>query len=148
MCPCGVKSGNWIWFYKCIFGVTRDKVYITSHHHNIQILFACKDKEWKVSLEVIFLFSCLCSLWHIYSDGYRYVAVLQGACSYYLGSWIMDNFSSYCMHQEHFLIRTWSLQWKGGYHWEHSCGLMTKLSVIFGESCVGNMTHNVYVKGS
>jgi hypothetical protein len=30
MCPCGVKSGNWIWFYKLIFGVTHDKVYITA----------------------------------------------------------------------------------------------------------------------
>jgi hypothetical protein len=63
--------------------------YIISHHHSIQVLFACKDKEWKVSLKVIFLFSCLCSLSHIYRDGYRYVAVLQDYQE--LLSWFMNN---------------------------------------------------------
>jgi hypothetical protein len=62
---------------------------IINHHHNMQGLFACKDKEWKVSFKVIFLFSCLCSLWHIYSDGYRYVTVLQECLK--LLSWFMNN---------------------------------------------------------
>jgi hypothetical protein len=51
-----------------------DLSWIISHHHSIQVLFACKYKEWKVmwklSLEVIFLLLCLCFLWHIYRDGY------------------------------------------------------------------------------
>jgi hypothetical protein len=63
--------------------------WIISHHHNKQVLFAWKDKEWKVSLKVIFLFSCLCSLWHIYRDGYRYVAVIQDCLQ--LLSWFMNN---------------------------------------------------------
>jgi hypothetical protein len=29
----------------------------------------------------------------------------KSACSYYLTSWIMGNFPSYCIHQEYFLIR-------------------------------------------
>jgi hypothetical protein len=47
---------------------------IISHHHNIQVLFAYKYKEWnvmwKLSLEVTFLLLCLCFLWHLYRDGY------------------------------------------------------------------------------
>jgi hypothetical protein len=88
-----------MWSYKCIFGVSYDKVsYLTSedyicqiisHHHNIQILFASNDIGWKVSLKVVFLFSCLSSLWHIYRDGYWYVAVLQDCLE--LLSWFMSN---------------------------------------------------------
>jgi hypothetical protein len=63
--------------------------YIISHHHKIQVVFACKDKEWKVSLKVIFLFSCLCSVRHIYRDGYRYVAELQDCLE--LLSWFLNN---------------------------------------------------------
>jgi hypothetical protein len=62
--------------------------WIISHHHNIQVLFACKDKEWKVSLKVIFMLSCLCSLWHIYRDGYRNVALLLECLE--LLSWFMN----------------------------------------------------------
>jgi hypothetical protein len=63
--------------------------------------------------------------------------------SYYLGSWMMGNFPSYFMHQEYFLIK-WSLQCKGSCHWEDSCCLMAELSVICGQSCVGNDTQCVY----
>jgi hypothetical protein len=40
----------------------------------------------------------------------------------------MGNFPSYCMHQEYFLMRRWSLQWRKSCHWEHTCGLMAELS--------------------
>jgi hypothetical protein len=55
--------------------------------------------------------------------------------SYYPGSWIMGNFPSYCMHKEYFLIRRWSLQWKGSCHWEHFCCLMAKLCHIWTIMC-------------
>jgi hypothetical protein len=55
----------------------------------------------------------------------------KSAWCYCLGSWIMGNFPSDCMHQEYLLIRRWSLQWKGSCYWEHSCGLMAELCHIW-----------------
>jgi hypothetical protein len=155
MCPCGVKSGNWIRFYKCIFGLTHDKVYITtlllkitSHHITNRFCLLVKIKSEKFHWK---LYSCF----HAFALRDIYTGMVTGmlqwyksGCSYYLGSWIMGNFPSYCIHQEYFLIRRWSLQWKGSCHWEHSCGLMGELSVIFGQSCVRNMIHSVYVKAA
>jgi hypothetical protein len=96
------------------------------------------------------LYSCF----HAFALCYIYTGMVTGmlqcfknARSYYFGSWIMGNLPSYCMYQEYFLIRRWSLQWKGSCHLEHSCGLMAELSAIFGQSFAGNMIHNVYGKG-
>jgi hypothetical protein len=116
--------------------------YIIHYHHNIQVLFASKDKKWNVSLKVIFMFSCLCSLWHIYRDGYRYVAVLQECLE--LLSWFMNNgqfpfllYASRIFHDkkiESTVKRKLSLR---TFLWSYG------RTFIFGQSCVGNDTQCV-----
>jgi hypothetical protein len=138
ICPCGVKSGNWISFYKCIFVwyITRrtllpnlwrlhfHRLLATTITYRFCLLVRIKSENGNWKLHSCFHAFPLCD---IYTG--MVTSMLQcykNAWSYYLGPWIMGNFPSYCMHQEYFLIRRWSLQWKGCCHWEHSCALMAE----------------------
>jgi hypothetical protein len=152
MRPCGVKSGKWIWFYKCILvrhmtrctflpNLWRLHLSYISQHHNIQAWFPCKDREWKVmwklSLNVIFLFLCLYYLWHIYRDSYSVWCNVTK---------IMNNwqFPIFLCASRIFSDK----EMESAVERKLLLGTILWFSFICGQLCVGNMTHNVYVKGS